>query len=418
MNIDTHTLLKNKFLLLGLGKSNQSVMRFFIKMGVSFQVYDDKGPQPLQPYDIIIKSPGITNDHHLIAHSKAKIISDLELFYLLSNNKIMITVTGTNGKTTTVSLIKAVLEKYDLGGNIGEPLFDFYESANPIIIEASSFMLEYTEQFRSKYNCLLNITPNHLDHHLNYAEYINSKVKLINNLSLHDYLIYNHDDLLIRKLAKKTNCIKIPFSLVEEVEGCYYKSGYIYLGSRAIIDIREIKLYGKHNIANILCAIIIGYLNGANVYHIRQVVKTFYQLEHRIEKVGDYNNITIYNDSKSTNYQALRSALKSFIDKKIILICGGKSGSEDVHVLNDALDDIVEVRLVGENKVQLKNYFEGQNIKTKCYDSLDNILNNIDDTNANVILFSPGATSFDMYKNYQERGKKFKEIAKKSLKMC
>lgn len=368
----------------------------------------------LNRFDIMVKSPVITPDHYLVKLAQRlnkPIITDLELFYSLQQTKTFITVTGTNGKTTTVRLIKHLLNDHDLGGNVGIPLFNFIDSPRNIIIEASSFMLEYTVNFHSKYNIILNITPNHLDHHQTFIEYIRCKLKLLKNITADDYLIYNYDDLLLRRLVSNYQVKLIPFSLVTKVNGGYLLDDNLYYQNQKIVNIKNIQLLGKHNLANILASIcvILNYRN--DLPPLDTLLKTFQAVEHRIEYLGELQNIKIYNDSKSTNYRALKIALDAFKSDEILLICGGKIREDNINLLNNSLSNLKQVLVNGENQEKLKNYFINKNIPVKGYGKLENLLDDIVSylKPGLTILFSPGSSSYDQFKNFEQRGLYFKQ---------
>ena len=385
---------------------------------IEYDIYDDnilKFHQNinLDDYDVIVKSPVITDQNEIIKQaiiSKVKIITDIELFYQFFPWKTYITVTGTNGKTTTVNLIAKVIGNIDLGGNLGKPIFDFCNSYKDIVVEASSFMLEFINHYHSKINILLNLSPNHLDHHHTYSAYIRSKLKLFKNLTKNDYVIYNYDDLLIRRLVKYLDCHLIPFSVEEEVDGGYLKGQYILFRKRLVMTTQDIILMGKHNISNILAGICAGLCYDSSLLGIEESVKTFKPIEHRIEYIGQINSIKIYNDSKSTNYKALKIALDSFDNEKILLICGGKFREDKIEELNNSISNIAYVLTNGENGCVMGAYFKSKGIKVTSFMTLDAAMDKIDEyvDGITMILFSPGAASYDQFKNYEERGKYFK----------
>jgi len=407
-----------RYLLLGYGISNQSIQKYFDTYNIEYTLYDDyledyNKNVDLNSFDIIIKSPIIKNDHWLIVLSRKLnkiIITDLELFYKMTPRKNMITVTGTNGKTTTVSLISKLIDNIDLAGNIGIPLFDFIESIDDIVIEASSFMLEYTEKFHSKYNVILNLTPNHLDHHQNFKNYVLSKFKLLNNIKKNDYLIYNYDDLLLRRLVQNLDVNLIPFSIEEEVDGGYLKNNDIYYKKKKILNIENINLLGRHNLANIAASICAVINYDPKIKNIEKNIQNFQPVEHRIEHLGLFNNLNIYNDSKSTNYRALKTALDSFKGESILLICGGRKQADNINVLDNSLNNIKLVLTNGENKDIFNCYFTINHIPFISFDTLDQLLSELDLhlKNISIVLFSPGAPSYDQFKNYAKRGEFFK----------
>ena len=407
------------FLLLGYGISNQSISRYFDYLKINYIIYDDnlnKNEIDFDKVNCIIKSGSVSNNHFIIEEAKIrkiKIISDLELFYNFSKNKKMIVVTGTNGKSTTVSLVKKIIGKdIDLGGNIGIPLFDFVKSKKDIVIETSSYMNEYIDKFKAKYYCITNIYPNHLEHHETFEKYVESKIKILKNITKCDYLIYNYDDLLLRRIVSNLECYKVPFSKKEKINGVYILKNSIYLNMRKIIDIHEIRFLGEHNLENVMASIAICYSYGIDQFEIKKGIMKFNGIEHRLEYLFTKNNIKVYNDSKSTNFLALKKALNSFADKKILLIVGGSIKEDDISILDDSIFNIKKVVVCGENKESLKTYFDKYNINIDVYSSLKDALKNKDDFykyDIDVILFSPGAPSFDQFKNFEVRGRFFKK---------
>lgn len=407
------------FLLLGYGISNQSISRYFDYLKINYIIYDDnlnKNEIDFDKVNCIIKSGSVSNNHFIIEEAKIrkiKVISDLELFYNFSKNKKMIVVTGTNGKSTTVSLVKKIIGKdIDLGGNIGIPLFDFVKSKKDIVIETSSYMNEYIDKFKAKYYCITNIYPNHLEHHETFEKYVESKIKILKNITKCDYLIYNYDDLLLRRIVSNLECYKVPFSKKEKINGVYILKNSIYLNMRKIIDINEIRLLGEHNLENVMASIAICYSYGIDQFEIKKGIMKFNGIEHRLEYLFTKNNIKVYNDSKSTNFLALKKALNSFADKKILLIVGGSIKEDDISILDDSIFNIKKVVVCGENKESLKTYFDKYNINIDVYSSLKDALKNKDDFykyDIDVILFSPGAPSFDQFKNFEVRGRFFKK---------
>lgn len=407
-------------LLLGYGISNKSIEKYLQKCGKDYIIYDDYENKTFVFYDdidLIIKSGSFKNEHFIIKEAKKrniKIISDLEYFYQMSNkNKEIIVVSASNGKSTTVSLIKHILGKsVDLGGNIGYPLFDFINSKKDIVIEASSYMNEYADEFKAKYYVINNIYSNHLEHHHSFNEYIKAKMRFLKNIEHNSFLIYNYDDLILRELVKNYDCYKIPYSKTLTKTGVYINKKDIYFNRHKIISLDEITLLGIHNLENILSSIALCFCYGENVERIRQGIITFKGIEHRLEKFMVKNNIEVYNDSKATNFVALKNALNSFSEKKILLVCGGEKKEDDYTIINDSLESIKEVVINGENKEELKEYFMSKNIQTITYNNLEEVVldkEKMFNEDVDVILFSPGSPSFDQFKNFEERGKFFKE---------
>lgn len=400
------------YLLLGLGKANSSVQKYFNKNHITYFVYDDFKCQSNIDFtriSKIIKSPGINPNHHILKQHD-NVITDLDLFYQFSNHKEFITVTGSNGKTTTVNLLKHLLPELDLGGNIGYPLFDFVSSENDIIIEASSFMLEYIDTFRSKYSVILNLYKTHIEHHGSYKNYLKSKLNLIRNARIDDYLIYNYDDVLLRRLVVSFPGILVPFSRRSRI-GVHLQGNNIVYNGKIIYNINKIKLQGNHNIDNILAAIatVISYGRKVNCFD------DFSPIEYRIQYVGKIKNIDIYNDSKSTNYLALNSAIQTFKNKKILLVSGGKF-HQDNSFSFDSFSSIERVYLYGENSNEMTNIFKEDNIEFYIYHDLEEVMKNLNLIDVDVILFSPGSVSYDQFNSFEERGKYFNKLVELYLK--
>lgn len=400
------------YLLLGLGKSNNSIKVFLDKNEILYSIYDDyKYPIAVDMSNIktIIKSPGISPKHRLLDKNKM-IITDLELFYNYSKSKDLITVTGSNGKTTTVNLLKHLLPDLDLGGNIGFPLFDFIDSKNDIIIEASSFMLEYINKFRSKYSVILNLFKTHLEHHQTFTNYLKSKMNLIKNSLEDDYLIYNYDNILLRRLVDVFPGIKVPFSRMNKI-GVYLDGKNVVYNNEIICNLNNIKLAGNHNTENILAAIAVVISYGRNISGI----DSFYSIEFRLQYIGKYKGIEIYNDSKSTNFHALNSALNSFNNKDIILIVGGKNHRDNNYVFTKTCH-IKRIYFYGENLLEMKALFKNENCEKYEYSCLEEIIKNINLNDVDILLFSPGSVSYDQYSSFEERGRIFNKLIEKYLK--
>lgn len=409
-------------MLLGYGISNQAVKAYFDSRKISYLIYDDyldeyRQNVDLNSFEVIVKSPIIKNDHWLIRLAKQlnkKIITDLELFFTENPFKTCITVTGTNGKTTTVNLIASLLEDVDLGGNVGVPLFDFIHSPRDIVIEASSFMLEYIDKFHSDYSVFLNFSPNHLDHHADYQEYIRCKMNLLKNCRPNDSVIYNYDDPLLRRLCEDYEVNLIPFSITEPVKGCYWKDDMVYFHDEPALSTKSIHLLGKHNLANITAAVAVCSVYNPDIRHLEKRLQAFQPVEHRLEYIGMYGEAKVYNDSKSTNYRALKTALESFPKEKVLLICGGKTRLDPIDILDDSLQNIAFALTNGENRNLLNQYFEKHRIMYQSYPRLENVLDNLDkySRGISVILFSPASVSYDQFKNFELRGEYFKERMK------
>lgn len=404
-----------RYLLLGCGISNQAVKEYFQRENIPYLLYDDYLPEfrkelDFNRFDIVVKSPGISNDNWIIDISQKlnkEIITDLELFYRVRPQKNYTTVTGTNGKTTTVKLLHALFPDCDLGGNVGIPLFHFIDSPRDIIIEASSYMLEYTKDFHSRINVFLNIYPNHLEHHRDLDNYCACKLKMLQNLQADDYLVYNYDDLFLREKLEGLNARHIPFSLTSP-GGVHFQQGSFYYQEQKLLDSDGLMLQGAHNLQNIAAALAVGIIRGLP-QNYREIIKTFLPVEHRLEYLGEYRGALVYNDAKATNYRALRASLLTFSGKRVVLICGGKKGGEGIEVLDDALRALEYALVCGENREEFAAYFRKKGLPHFTYPDLERLLVDLDNhPQAEILLFSPGSVSYDQFRNFEERGKYFK----------
>lgn len=414
-----------KYLLYGLGKSNQSVKKYFDNHNYPYEIYIDgvNEVKNLFSFDLIVKSPGIVNNTYLLKNvKKNRVVTDLELFYRLNKSFDLITITGSNGKTTVTSLIEKVLNNFNYVacGNIGIPIFDYIDSQiKGLIVEASSFMLEYCKTFKPRIFVILNIEKHHLSHHLTFDNYLNSKLTPLKNMTNNDIIIYNYDDLIIKNEIIKYNCKKYSFSLNNKKSDCYLDNNYIYYNNKKFMSIDKLKLIGFHNIKNILASILvfqkIGFLIEDEL--IISSINNFQPLEHRLEKFLETSDLIFINDSKSTNPFATKEAIDSvknyYKNKDIILIMGGKNENYDYSILLEKKKFLKKILLYGENKEKIK---EELLVQDKVLSTIDEIINSLDVKNS-VVLFSPGAPSYDQFQNFEERGTIFKNlIFKKYMK--
>ena len=389
------------------------------KLRREYVIYDDNiasyNDEPdLAKITLAVKSGGFPSDHPVMLKcidAGVGIASDLELFYRFFPGRKTITVTGTNGKTTTAALIAHLLPGVDLGGNIGAPLFEFADSSRPIVIEASSFMLEYCHDFRTDIAVLLNITPHHLSRHRDFLEYASAKKKIVAARLPGDVLIYNADCEAASAAAKSSPGINIPFSVRGETEGYYAMAGGIYyLGSR-LLDVDAIPLAGKHNLANAVAAMAAVFAFRPGAVITPESFRGFRPFPHRIEYAGSFKGIKHYNDSKATNPAALAAALAAFPDERVLLLCGGKEEGADFSLPVGALKAVARVVVSGENRERVARFFRGAGIDTEIYPDLASALDDLERhlADVTVVLFSPGAPSYDQFNNYAERGRYFTE---------
>ena len=378
--------------------------------------------------DEVIKSPGIPNEAPMIQKIIAKgihIISEIEFAGRYTNSK-MICITGSNGKTTTTSLIYHIFKEagYDAGlaGNIGNSLaLQVAEDPHEYyIIELSSFQLDNMYDFRANIAILLNITPDHLDRYGNCMQnYVDSKMRIIQNQTAQDSFIYWHDDPIIsRELAKyDIKAVQYPFSELKEKGSI----GYIEKGEYEIekptpfnMEQESLSLTGKHNIYNSLAAGIASNISGIKKEVIRQSLGDFPGVEHRLEKVAKVNGVQYVNDSKATNVDACWYALES-MKTKVVLILGGKDKGNDYNEIKDLVKEKCSALVyLGADNAKLHAFFDGLGIPVRDTHSMPECVKACSELAqpGETVLLSPCCASFDLFKNMEDRGEQFKTLVR------
>ncbi|MBM4276954.1 MAG: UDP-N-acetylmuramoyl-L-alanine--D-glutamate ligase [Deltaproteobacteria bacterium] len=373
--------------------------------------------------DLIILSPGV--DPTLEPIQKAldrgiQVISETELACRFINVPI-IAITGTNGKTTTTLLIGEMLKeegkKAGVGGNVGEPLILFAERGDQweiLVVEVSSFQLEGIESFRPQCSVLLNITEDHLDRYSTYEDYIEAKIKIFKNQRVEDVAILNQDDPIVMRYEKRVRAKKFFFSLKEKGgEGAFSNGKEIFLklnGFEETYSLSQSPLKGIHNVENMMAAIIAARLFGISKEAIKRVLNRFRGLEHRLEFVREIEGVSYYNDSKGTNVGSVAKSLQSF-QEPIILIAGGKDKNTDLHPLTKLIQGCVRrLILIGEAKERMAREL-GSLTDTVMAETLEEavLLAHRTAKRGEIVLLSPACSSFDMFRDYKERGTVFKE---------
>lgn len=442
--------LKNKrVLVLGLGISGLSTVKALDSLESQIIVYDSKTEIELKDFfneisdihiekwlnkkeiyleniDLIVKSPGIPPTSEILLEAyrqNIEVITDIELAYRISPTEKIIAITGTNGKTTTTTLVGEIIKKANynihLAGNIGVGiLWDMVNAKadDVFVIEASSFQLENTVSFRPQISLILNITPDHLDWHGSLEHYIDSKKKIFQNQTEKDFTILNYDDPIIRKMADDLKSNIIWFSVNEKLnKGIYIDGEEIVINDGEniikVMTYKDIKILGKHNLENVLGSIGICYAMDIDMKTIAQSIREFKGVEHRIEYVTNINGISFYNDSKGTNPESTIKAIEA-IDSPIILIAGGyNKGSEFDNLVKSFNNKIKGLVLLGETKEKIKQAAEKAGIinihlveDMKEAVKLSYSLGESEDN----ILLSPACASWGMYNNFEERGQDFK----------
>ena len=437
-------------LVIGLGISGVSTIRALHRLGALIWVTDTKTEKDLKEVlvalddipivkvlgsndvdlskiDLIIKSPGVPPRISIIKEAINKgieVISDIELSYRLKMNDNFIAITGTNGKTTTTTLVGDVFKAANFDthvvGNIGNAILEEIidaDKADIFVIEASSFQLEHTRYFKPKVSLILNLTPDHIDWHSSYEDYIKAKKKVLVNQDKDDFVVLNYDDTLLKSFKDEINANIVWFSINEKLDkGIYIDDEDIVInnGDKIIrlMSYKEMKLLGRHNLENVLGCVGICVSMGIDLNILKDTIINFKGVEHRIEFVKELNGIKFYNDSKGTNPEASIKAIEA-IPAPIILIAGGydKSSESDELILSFK-DKVKTMKLLGQTRYKLKESADRNNFND-CYlvESLEEAVHLAykHGQKGDNILLSPACASWGMFNNFEERGKLFKE---------
>lgn len=378
-----------------------------------------------ESFDYIIKNPGIKFDHKYLKYAQEhniKVINEIEMAYhLLPKNVKLIAITGTNGKTTTTSIIYDILShafkgKTHLAGNIGFPLCEVIENIKEndyLIMEIGVPQLHDFYDFKPNIAVLTNIFEAHLDMFKTREYYNETKLRIFQNHSKNDIAIINYSNTDAYKITKNIKSTKKYFSSKENINGCYIKNDDIYYYNEKIININDLKLQGTHNYENVMCAIMVAKELNINNNIIINSLKEFTSVEHRIEYVRTLNGKEFYNDSKATNITSTQIALSAF-NKPTILLLGGLERNQNFKDLKEYLKNTKLIICFGENKNRIKEEMNTLNIKTLVVNNLKEAvtLANEHSIKGDVILLSPGSASWDQYKCFEDRGREFKELVK------
>ena len=439
-------LIRQTFLVLGLSKSGKAAAEFLLARKATVYVYDDivgermdqtvralegAGAKRLKKdelsraheiCDVLVLSPGIPIDHAVaVAFKRAgrSVVGETELAarYL---NCPMIAVTGTNGKTTTVSMLAEVLTKGGLCaeacGNIGVPMLGLCDNKqlDVAVAEISSFQLETLQSLRPHVAVVLNITEDHLNRHYNMDNYVFLKGRLLRNSTESEYAVLNYDDAIVRGFAAKTKAKVLYFSVKERVVGAFYEGGYLYFGKERIMSVSDLPVDGLHNVQNALAVIAAAKIMGIPSETIALALKDFKGIRHRIEKVGEIDGVTYIDDSKGTNVDATLKAIGT-MQAPTVLLLGGKHKGYDYKKLFSLLpkSKVVHAVLYGENRFALLDSARecGFERFTICEDFVFAVrVAALKAERGQTVLLSPASASFDEFASYEERGDKFVEI--------
>jgi len=433
--------LHKHILVLGLAKSGLAAAKLLHELGAYVTVNDLKasqddaavkelqslgmkvvtGDHPLtlltdENMDLVVKNPGIPYSNPIVkaaVEKKIPVITEVELAYKISDAEI-IAITGSNGKTTTTTLIYEMLAEGKknplIAGNIGKVACEVAQHATSehiIVMELSSFQLLGTIEFRPSIAILLNIFDAHLDYHGTKEEYVFAKGKIYEHQLASDISIINEDDSEVMSLGKVSKGQKLYFStLRENKEGTYLKDGSIWYKDEEVIRLEEIVLPGEHNVENILAAITAVKLKGVSNKAIHKVLTTFPGVKHRLQFVAEVEGRRFYNDSKATNILATSKALSAF-KNPTILLAGGLDRGNEFDDLLPYLSQVKAVILFGETAKKLERIARESGIEViKFVDNVEQAVYTAYEVSEkqDVILLSPACASWDQYKTFEQRG--------------
>lgn len=441
----------NKFegkniLILGLARSGLSGAKLLHKLGANIIVNDEKSlsdnpeaqelidmgievitgnhPDGLisEKIDCLVKNPGIPYTNKIVRQAQKlgiPIITEVEVATSISPASF-VAVTGTNGKTTTVSLIRDLLsENRESGhcftaGNIGVPASEIAletKAQDDLVLEMSSFQLMASADFHPEIAVITNIYSAHLDYHTNREEYVMAKMNITANQTNEDYLVYYADqDELAKLVQNNTKAQLVPYSLENKLDqGAYLYEDSIYYNQEVVMGIKDIQLNGLHNLQNILAAVCVAKLKGLEDHLIKKIVNNFQGVDHRSQVVRRFNGRIFVNDSKATNTLATQKALEGF-DQDLVLIAGGLDREESFESLNNYLKNVRAVVTFGETKDKLADYFSNAGINqvqvVETVGQAVHLAYQLSEEN-DVILFSPACASWDQYPNFEARGEDY-----------
>ncbi len=452
------SLKGKKVLVVGLGKSGKAAVKVLAHAGADVCAQDSaaadklddeflkytesagvktclgKAPDDMSSFDMVVMSPGVPLTLDFIEEARGKgieIIGELELAYRIGEASFA-AITGTNGKTTTTTLVGDIFKAAGLEpavvGNIGNPVVTEAENSTDedwLVAEVSSFQLETTKYFRPKVSAILNLTPDHLNRHGTMEAYGAAKARIAANQDETEYLVINTDDDKAYALAKDTKATLIPFSRLKALDkGAFLDGERIVVKDLSgvehyICDKSDLHIIGDHNVENVLAASAISFFAGIEADVIGKTVKEFPGVEHRIEFCGRLDDVDYYNDSKGTNVDAALIALKA-LENGIILIAGGDGKSQDFTEFADHLDGCVEALvLLGRDAplIEAAARKAGFSKIYNCKDMEECVRKAAELARpGDKVLLSPACASWDMYDNFEQRGRHFKQCVKMMLK--
>ena len=438
-------MIKNKkVFVLGMGKSGVSVAKLLASdnevlitdikcddynlikelenLGVSVVITQNQSEVFDSSFDYVIKNPGIKLDHPVVIRANKlniPVITELEVGYMYLPKVKIIGITGSNGKTTTTTLIyemlKAALLPVHLAGNIGIPLcsiIDKVKDGDILVIEVSSHQLVNLDKFKCDISVLTNLSEVHLDHFGTYDNYKRAKMKIFNNQTDKDLAVLNKNDAEVVKLTENIPAHKVYFSSESSDNADIYFNGRgIVYNDIEVVNVSDIRVKGVHNYENIMAAMLVAFEFGITMEVIREVLDNFAGVPHRLEFVTRIHGRDFYNDSKATNVNSTITALKSF-DNNVVLILGGLDRGHSFEGLKPYLGHVINIVCYGETKNRIKKFADECQIDVTVTDNLEEATKaayNIS-SEGETVLLSPACASWDQYDNFEQRGDEFKKI--------
>ncbi|WP_071395428.1 UDP-N-acetylmuramoyl-L-alanine--D-glutamate ligase [Bacillus tuaregi] len=438
-----------KILVLGLAKSGVGAALLLHKLGAFVTVNDYKplsenpeaqglleqgikvicGEHPIElledGFELIVKNPGIPYHNPMIERALERgipIITEVELAYQISEAPF-IAITGTNGKTTTTTLVYEMLQKGSknplIAGNIGTVASEVTQTAeahNQIVIELSSFQLMGTPSFRPRIAILTNLYDAHLDYHGTRLEYVKAKANITKNQMSDDFFIVNSEQEEVMNIARQSRAQIVPFSAVRELsEGACIKGGWVVFNGEQIMRQADIRLPGAHNLENILSAVSAAKLSGVANEAIYEVLTTFTGVKHRLQFIGEKEGRLFYNDSKATNILATKNALAAF-DQPTILLAGGLDRGNEFDELIPSFKNVKAMITFGQTAEKMERAAQKAGIKT--IRRVDNVGKAVPlayqlSEPGDIVLLSPACASWDQFKTFEVRGDIFIEAVHK-----
>lgn len=434
-----------KVMVLGLARTGSETARFLVRRGADVLVSDCKSEAELrrekeflsgspirfflggeeaawlEGVDLLIASPGVPAENPLLQGARKRgieVVSEIELACRFLRAPL-VAITGTNGKSTTTTLIGEMLKanglKAFVGGNIGAPLIGFVaEDWDWGVVEVSSFQLEWVKEFRPRIAALLNLTEDHLDRYADFNSYCEAKERIFNAQTDEDIAVLNRDDPLVWSMRERVRSRVISFGWAEVREGVYAKQGEIvWRGEHGEerFPLSRVKIQGVHNVENLMAAIAVAKSIPVPAEIIQRVIEEFPGLEHRLEYVREKNGVRFYNDSKGTNVGAVAKSLASF-SSPVILIAGGVDKGGEYRILAGEIKrQVKKLILFGAAKEKIRSAL-GHLTETAVVENLEAAVQEAYRSSrpGDVVLLSPACSSFDMFQNYAERGKVFRTL--------